>query len=113
MQAVLRAITEPRRREILRLVSERELAAAQIHEAIGDVTFGAISQHLRVLAEARLVQVRREGRHRLYQARVESLEPLRAWLDTMWSRSLVRLTELAEDEERSSNRLHKRQRRPR
>ena len=102
MQAVLHAITEPRRREILRLVSQRELAAAQIHDAFADVTFGAISQHLRVLAEARLVEVRREGRHRLYRARVAPLEPLREWLDTMWTRSLTRLAELAEEEERTA-----------
>src|SRR6185369_12823193 len=101
MQAVLQAIAEPRRREILRLVSERELAATQIHEAIGDVTFGAISQHLRVLADARLVEVRRQGRNRLYQARMEPLEPLRTWLDSMWARSLSRLAELAEEEERT------------
>ena len=99
---MLQAIAEPRRREILRLVSERELAAAQIHEAIGDVTFGAISQHLRVLADARLVEVRRQGRNRLYQARMEPLEPLRTWLDSMWARSLSRLAELAEEEERAS-----------
>jgi len=41
-----------------------------------DVTFGAVSQHLRVLEDAGLVSVRRDGRRRLYQARREQLGPL-------------------------------------
>jgi DNA-binding transcriptional ArsR family regulator len=100
MQSVLAAINEPRRREILRLVSRRELAAGQIHAKLDDVTFGAISQHLRVLAEAGLVEVRRDGRHRRYRARLEPLETLRAWLDTLWSRALDRLATLAEEADR-------------
>jgi regulatory ArsR family protein len=46
-----------------------------------DVTFGAVSQHLRVLEDAGLVSVRRDGRRRLYQARREQLGPLRAMLE--------------------------------
>ena len=62
MSALLRAIGTPRRREILRLVWQRERSAGEIHRAFGDVTFGAVSQHLRVLSEAGLVTCRREGR---------------------------------------------------
>jgi DNA-binding transcriptional ArsR family regulator len=101
MQAVLSALGEPRRREILHMLSRRELAAGQIHRALDDVTFGAISQHLRVLAEARLVSVRKEGRQRIYRARLDSLAPLRTWLESMWTRSLDQLAMLAEQEERS------------
>jgi uncharacterized protein YndB with AHSA1/START domain len=46
-----------------------------------DVTFGAVSQHLRVLEDAGLISVRRDGRRRLYQARREQLGPLRAVLE--------------------------------
>jgi len=98
VQEVLQAINDPRRREILRLVSRRELAAGEIHGAFGDVTFGAVSQHLRVLAEAGLVEVRRDGRHRRYRARLATLAPLRAWLEQMWTHALDDLAALAEEE---------------
>jgi DNA-binding transcriptional ArsR family regulator len=49
-----------------------------------DVTFGAVSQHLRALVEAGLVSVRRDGRRRLYRARPEQLGSLRAVLEDLW-----------------------------
>ena len=64
---VLAAVASPRRREILRLVWEDELMAGAIHKAMPDVTFGAVSLHLRALAEAGLVDVRAEGRQRIYR----------------------------------------------
>jgi DNA-binding transcriptional ArsR family regulator len=97
--AVLAAVAEPRRREILRLVWNGERAAGEIHRAIGGVTFGAVSQHLRVLAEAGLVEARRDGRHRYYRARRAALGPLRKWLEQMWASALDDLTALAEAEE--------------
>lgn len=101
MQGVLAAIHEPRRRDILHLVARRELAAGDIHRAFADdVTFGAISQHLKVLADAGLVVMRKDGRRRLYRASLEPLEPLRTWLDQMWARALDNLASLAEAEER-------------
>jgi DNA-binding transcriptional ArsR family regulator len=60
MHAVLRALAEPRRREILRLTWRSERAAGELHRALGGVTFGAVSQHLKVLADAGLVDVRRD-----------------------------------------------------
>jgi DNA-binding transcriptional ArsR family regulator len=95
----LRALTSPRRREILRLLWDgEEHAAGDVHRAFGDVTFGAVSQHLRVLEEAGLVERRAEGRRRLYRARKEALGPLREWLESMWASSLDRLAVLAEME---------------
>jgi DNA-binding transcriptional ArsR family regulator len=100
VQAALAAIHEPRRREILHLVARRELAAGDIHRAFDDaVTFGAISQHLKVLADAGLVVMRKDGRRRLYRARLDALEPLRAWLEQMWTRALDDLAHLAEAED--------------
>jgi DNA-binding transcriptional ArsR family regulator len=99
MQAVLQAISEPRRRDILSLVARRELAAGEIHRAFDDVTFGAISQHLRVLSEAGLVVMRKDGRHRRYRARLDDLGPLRSWLEDMWTRALDDLARLAEAEQ--------------
>ncbi len=100
MNAALAAIAEPRRREILRLVWRRERAAGDIAAQM-TVTFGAVSQHLRVLREAGLVVMRRDGRRRLYRADVEALGPLAAALEAMWADGLGRLKELAEEEERN------------
>lgn len=96
MSALLQAIGTPRRREILRLVWDRERSAGEIHRAFGDVTFGAVSQHLRVLSEAGLVASRAEGRHRYYRAVPEALGALRPWLESMWDSALGRLALEAE-----------------
>ena len=99
----LQAVAEPRRREILRLVWRRELPAGEIAAAC-PVTFGAVSQHLRVLREAGLVRERRDGRRRLYRADRRALGPLARALEGMWSESLERLKSLAESEEGSHGR---------
>jgi len=96
VNAVLRALATPRRREILRLVWSSERSAGELHRAFGDVTFGAISQHLRVLEDAGLVAHRRAGRQRFYTACPEAVGPLRQWLESMWEESLDRLALLAE-----------------
>jgi len=98
MDRLLQALAAPRRREILRLVRRRERSAGEIHRSLGDVTFGAVSQHLGVLEQAGLVCARREGRRRYYVARREALEPLRHWLDAMWDDALKHLKQLAEAE---------------
>lgn len=85
--AALRAIAEPRRRAILQLVAQTELAAGEIAAAF-DVTRTAVSQHLTVLREARLVTERRQGTRRLYRARPEGLDDIRHLLDSMWASSL-------------------------
>jgi DNA-binding transcriptional ArsR family regulator len=97
--SVLSAIASPRRREILRLVWKRELGAGAIHEAMPDVTFGAVSLQLRRLTSAGLVDVRTEGRHRFYRARREALGPVGQMLERMWDDSLWRLKLQAELEQ--------------
>jgi DNA-binding transcriptional ArsR family regulator len=92
----LTAIASPRRREILRLIWNRELAAGDIHRAMADVTFGAISSQLRTLVEAAVVDVRREGQHRFYRARRQALGPVGEALERMWSDALWRLKLQAE-----------------
>lgn len=91
MSAVLKALEAPRRREILRLVWSRERAVGEIHAALGDVTLGAVSQHLRLLESSGLVRVRADGRRRLVRARPEGLGELRAWLEATWDDALYRL----------------------
>jgi DNA-binding transcriptional ArsR family regulator len=99
VQQVLQAISEPRRREILRLVREGELAAGDI-AAHFDVTRPAVSQHLTILKNAGLLRERREGTRRFYIARPEALGELRAFLDDFWAQGLQHLKQAAEEEER-------------
>jgi len=100
MTDLLHALAEPRRQAILRQVWRGEREAGEIHRASGGITFGAVSQHLRVLREAGAVHVRRDGRKRLYRANHATLRPFRGYLEKMWARSLGDLKSLAESEER-------------
>ena len=100
MEPALKAISEPNRREILRIVWTQELPAGDIASHFA-VTRPAISQHLRVLKEAGLVTERREGTRRLYRARPEGLGELRAFLEGMWDDGLGRLKAAAEQEARA------------
>jgi DNA-binding transcriptional ArsR family regulator len=99
VEAVLKAIAEPRRRAILRLVSDTELPAGGIAVHF-DISRPAVSQHLSVLKEAGLVSERRNGTKRLYRARPEGLLQVRAFLDEFWSDRLEKLKREAEREER-------------
>src|SRR5690242_5578603 len=94
------AIAEPKRREILRLLSAGELSAGEVASRF-TVTQPAISQHLKVLREAGLVSERREGTRRLYSMRPEGLGSLQSFLAEVMPAGLERLKRAAEKEERS------------
>jgi DNA-binding transcriptional ArsR family regulator len=98
MEAALKAIAAPRRRQILTLVRDDELTAGAIASHF-DVTRPAISQHLNVLKEAGLVSERRNGTRRLYRARPEGLAELKEFLEDFWSDRLDALKREAEKEE--------------
>ena len=98
MDIVLQALNEPHRREILRLVFSRELAAGEI-SAHFNVSGPAISQHLRVLLDAGLVSMRRDGTRRLYRARPEGMAELHGFLEQFWDERLQALKAAAEAEE--------------
>lgn len=89
------AIAAPRRREILRLIWDRELSAGDIAAAL-PVTFGAVSQHLTLLRVAGIVDVRHEGTYRYYRANQERIGPLKAVLEAYWADALDRLAVEAE-----------------
>lgn len=95
----LRVLAADRRRRILALVWDRELAAGDI-AAEFDVSWPAISQHLRVLLDAGFVTQRREGNRRYYRAVPEALGALRGVVEAQWRADLGRLKELAEAEHR-------------
>jgi DNA-binding transcriptional ArsR family regulator len=100
VDAALKALAEPRRREILRLVWTRELAATDIADHFADVTRPAISQHLAVLKTAGLVTERRDGTRRLYHADRNEMKNLRKFLDEFWTSGLERLRDVAEAAQR-------------
>ncbi|MGY1807947.1 ArsR/SmtB family transcription factor [Blastococcus sp. SYSU D00669] len=100
LDEAMRALAEPRRRAILRLVAHDELAAGEIAAAF-DVTRTAVSQHLTVLKTAGLLTERRDGTRRLYRARPEGLAGLREFLEEMWGSSLDVARRLVEEDRTS------------
>jgi DNA-binding transcriptional ArsR family regulator len=102
VEAALKAIAAPRRRQILRLVRDNELSAGEIASNF-DVTRPAVSQHLNILKEAGLVSERRNGTRRLYRARPEGLAELRDFLEEFWDVRLEALKREAEKEERKKH----------
>ena len=94
----MRALAEPTRREILRLVRDEEHTAGDIATRF-PISRPAVSQHLRALEDASLVTVRRDGTRRWYRARPEGLAEVQGWLTTMWAGQLADLKRAAEQEE--------------
>jgi DNA-binding transcriptional ArsR family regulator len=99
MDEALRAVADPTRRAILRLVRDGELPAGEIARHFPSMSRPAVSQHLRVLAGAGLVDVRPDGNRRLYRWRREGLRDAATFLEEMWSDRLARLKTAAEREE--------------
>jgi DNA-binding transcriptional ArsR family regulator len=95
---IIKVVAPARRRQILRMVWNQERSAGDIRRALPQVTFGAVSQHLRAMEKAGLLQARREGRSRLYRARRNELGALRRWLENMWEDALWELKIQAEAE---------------
>jgi DNA-binding transcriptional ArsR family regulator len=90
-----RAMGDPTRREILRALLDGPAPVNRIAERFA-CTRPAISKHLRVLKDARLVRQEKSGREILYHLEPEALAELRAWLDLFWSRGLARIAKTAE-----------------
>lgn len=106
MDTAFKALAEPHRREILRLVWTEERPATEIADQFADVTRSAVSQHLGVLREAELVIERRDGTHRLYRANHAEMDRLRRFLDEYWSGSLKRLQDMAGSAQRAKGNNH-------
>ena len=93
---VLDAVVEPRRREIMRLLSSVELPAGAIAAHFPDVSRPAVSQHLRLLKEAGLVRDRREGTRHYYSVDSDALAELREYFESFWEDALAAFKEAAE-----------------
>jgi DNA-binding transcriptional ArsR family regulator len=103
MEAALRAVANPCRARILKLVWDDELSSSDI-AAQFDISWPAISQNLKVLRRAGLLLERREGTRRLYRVDRKAARPLEALLRAMWERKIDRLADLAEAAERRKRR---------
>ncbi len=104
VDAAFKAMAEPRRREILRLIWSVELPAAEIAARFQDVTRSAVSQHLGVLRDAELISERRDGTRRMYRVNREEMARLRTFLDDYWTSSLERLRDASEAAEERNRR---------
>ena len=98
------AIAEPRRREILIYLVQKE---RQVGEIVGELGIDqpSVSKHLGVLREVGLVHVRRNGRHRLYRTNAAAIRPLHEWtamFERYWQHTLVRVKERAEAQMKSN-----------
>ena len=87
---MLRALGEPQRIAILQLVLERELPAGEIADHF-KTTRQAVSQHLKLLTNAGLLELRRDGTKRLYRVHKEAFGELRTFLEAFWTDRLTRL----------------------
>lgn len=105
MMNELTIIGEPRRQRILQLVWDEELSAGDIASEICEISFGAVSQHLGILVDGKLIKVRREGRRRIYRANRGKMGPLEVYLTAFWGRKLDRLKLHAEQAEREKTTL--------
>ena len=99
VETVLKAIAEPRRQDILRLLWQRERAAGEV-AAHFDISRPAISKHLRILKQAGLLEERRAGTQRLYRARPERLADARRFLESFWDEGLAAIKRSAEGDAR-------------
>ncbi len=78
---VMRTLADPTRRAVLeRIIRTDEMTVVELTRGSG-VTQGAISQHLKLLKQAGLVQERPEGRNVFYRAQPDGLKPLVDWMD--------------------------------
>jgi DNA-binding transcriptional ArsR family regulator len=91
------ALGDPTRRAIFVRLRGRERSVGEIAEGV-DVTRPAVSQHLKVLYDARLVTVRVDGTRRVYAVDPRGIGAIRDWLDGFWDETLAAFKEAAERE---------------
>ena len=93
------AVAEPRRREILDLLAGGERPVNEIVRLVG-LAQPQVSKHLRVLREVGAVDVRDDGRHRLYRVNAEALRPIHDWVsgyERLWSERFEQLDAVLEE----------------
>ena len=96
--AAFAALAEPMRVAIVEKLAQRSMAVGELAAGL-PVSRPAVSQHLKVLKEARLVRDQADGTRRIYSLDPAGLGPLRQWLDRFWAEALAAYAEAAEREE--------------
>jgi DNA-binding transcriptional ArsR family regulator len=86
--AQLAALGDPTRRMIFEMIAERPRSVAEITRQV-TVSQSAVSQHLKVLRESRLVRAEPKGASNVYHIDPHGLGQMRAWLDQFWSKTLT------------------------
>ncbi|WNB90925.1 metalloregulator ArsR/SmtB family transcription factor [Bacillus sp. NEB1478] len=97
---VFKAIADPTRREVLRLLSENERPISEIADHF-DITRTAVTKHLQILTDAELITGRKEGREKIYHLNPEPLTEVKQWLsyyEKFWSNKLAMLRHIVENE---------------
>jgi len=104
---IFNALAEPTRRAILEMLAKNgQLSASNISDKF-DVSPPAISQHLKVLREAKLVQMEKKAQQRIYQINTEGIQELEEWARQMtqtWNDRFDALDELLKAEKRKLKR---------
>ena len=93
------AVAEPRRRQIVDVLAERELPVNDLVRALG-MPQPQVSKHLRVLREVGVVDVREQGRQRLYRLNGRALKPIHDWVknyERTWSERFDQLDAVLEE----------------
>ena len=90
-----RAFADPTRRAVLEYLLGKPHHVNELADKF-DVTRPAISKHLRILKEARVVRERREGRNRIYELNPDGLKALREYFDRFWGEALDAFKRAAE-----------------
>ena len=92
------ALADPMRRQVFERLAKRPLSVGELAAGL-PVSRPAVSQHLKVLKQARLVTDRRDGARRVYTVDPHGLEVMRDYLDKFWDRALAAFKEAAEKDE--------------
>lgn len=92
------ALGDPTRRQLLERLAKKPLAVGELASGF-TISRPAVSQHLKVLKEARLVSERIEGTRHIYSLDQRGVSAMRSYLDRFWDRALAALKEAAEKEE--------------
>src|ERR1700722_10276958 len=95
MPDLLKLVSDARRQKILLVTWDAEKSAGDIAKEL-PVTFGAVSQHLKLLHDAGVLDCRKAGRNRYCRANKANLGPLRGYLESYWRSRLATLTDVVE-----------------
>ena len=98
--ALFKALADPSRRRMLKLLARRDLPLRQIEEQF-DMSRPAVIKHLRVLKSCRLVEVRKQGRETIHRLNSLPLRAVKDWVsefEVFWDQHLLKLKQQVESD---------------